>query len=331
MALSRQFLEQQRRQQQENQEGDQQSTGDQEEGEEVDSSESIGFEYQINHSNDDRRVQGIQYQRAVSIDEPVRLVQQPFNQQQSFHQQSFLRSTQEAIPITPQYLSHTFTPETTKKLVPATHPKLPSAIMIPEGYELESVEPLVPKQEQQEDSSQVQLESDDLEVVGSDQVGDQDEPTMPVAVLDRLQIPYESVQTLPVDENSVRQGPLVPVITISGLPRAAIFERPRYLPLPPSRPTTFLPSLPMTTKEVIKKQTSMTEKQKGYVSKVLDNYFKFITDIQKKKKAKMVREQEGSSEAINNRQLSKRIGGFWRKRVPTSFPTFIDLLVKKKK
>lgn len=301
MALSKQFLEQQERQEKKQEED--QSANDNNDG--VDSSESVGYEYQIDHS-DNGQFRYSQQQGNGNDELGPKLEQQS-------------RERQSSVPITPQYLSHTFTPEATKKLVPVTHPKLPSAIMIPEGYELESVEPLVPKQQGPQEGTPP---NSDLQEVGSDN-HDQEEPTMPVALVDRVQIPYNSVQKLPIQGDALRQGPFVPVITISGFPRSALFERPRnFSPIPDY-------FLPKTTEKVIK-NTPMTDKQKGYVAKVLDNYFKFLTDIQNKKRAKVVEEERGSSEAVSNRQLSKRFGGFWRKHIPRSMPSFINLLVKKK-
>lgn len=73
---------------------------------------------------------------------------------------------------------------------------------------------------------------------------------------------------LPLDDDSKNPDRLVPVLTFSGAPAHRIIKKFQVKPDPGS--------VPRITRESIQGNPSLTVRQKGYLSKVLDDYYRFI-------------------------------------------------------
>lgn len=99
----------------------------------------------------------------------------------------------------------------------------------------------------------------------------------------------------------------IPVIAISGVEPYQVFRQ-RVRPNPRV--------VPQVTKDSIEENKKLTRRQKNYLARVLDDYFKFILDFQgqKKKEAQVKKEETGE-------KMQRRTGlfGSWKRNIKSLF------------
>ena len=184
-------------------------------------------------------------------------------------------------------------------MVTVYHPVLPGSgqIMIPEGYEVESVQPLPPNYDvagsthmeyQSPVDSQVSSseyydrkeESSATEVSDDSTSSDEDETRLPEAHEEEEE---EATQEEPseteekgIDSLSITHNPTtatIPVIAISGIGPHEMRKQYQVSPAPEA--------VPKITKDAIEDHSSLTHRQKSYLSRILDDYYQFILRTQR--------------------------------------------------
>ena len=135
-------------------------------------------------------------------------------------------------------------------------------------------------------------ESSDQETVSSESAGSAADAPAAAAPEDSVPAPVDAID-LPLDEATEApadsdlqspgqqwQGPpqerLVPVLTFSGAPAHQLIQRLQQVKPDPR-------SVPQITRKSIQANPSLTVRQKSYLSKVLDDYYRFIVDNVKSK------------------------------------------------
>lgn len=149
----------------------------------------------------------------------------------------------------------------------AYHPGLPGKIMIPSDYEVESVEQIEPRQQQTQREELVMSAPNPLALPPG------------LAQLDA------AIARLQLSDEEKSHGPSIPVITITGMAQDVIYEQQRAYPNPAA--------VPVETKEAVEDHPSLSPRQKGYVNKVLDNYFSFLTDLHKRGNSQRSQQPQG--------------------------------------
>ena len=209
-------------------------------------------------------------------------------------------------------------------LQPVYHPQLPSRIMIPSDYEVESVLQLEGKRARDRlatatnrHETMVEAPQDDEEAGANTEeprYGDEAEEEQPAATDEESNetggletddpqpmtlphppqaLPYglaqldAAIERLKLASHEVH-GPTIPVITISGQPKEYIYER--TVPVPQPDPV----AVPEETTQAINDHQQLSNRQKVYLRSVLGNYFKLIKDLQKKD----VRNNQGESARV---------------------------------